>query len=115
MSESHFGCMDVAGKVSGRRTDCLLTTLTERIAERVAASYQLDAEDVQQDLLLHVLRSWKWYRPEACSKGAAIRRMAKQGVSRVIKNHKKRRPQTSDNLELSPEEEKLLDFEIFTD
>ena len=55
MSEPHFGCMDVAGKVSGRHTDCLLTTLAERIAERVAASYQIDAEDVQQDLLLHVL------------------------------------------------------------
>ena len=114
MSEPHFGCMDVAGKVSGRHTDCLLTTLAERIAERVAASYQIDAEDVQQDLLLHVLRSWKWYRPEACSKGAAIRRMTKQGVSRVIKRHKRRRPQTSDTLDLENERNHSI-FELFKD
>jgi hypothetical protein len=71
----------------GSESDCLLTLLVDSTAERVKFGYSLnehDAEDVRQEIFLHVLSNWKHWNPDKCHIGAALRVMVGQGCSRAI-------------------------------
>jgi hypothetical protein len=79
--------LGIAGKTRrGAESGCLLTLLVETTAEKIRYSYSLnesDADDVKQDIYLHVLNNWIHYRPEIPI-GAALRVMVGQGASRAV-------------------------------
>lgn len=73
--------------VSNGRISCLLTHLAEGTAKRLVQQYgrpDVDIDDFRQELLLHVLKHWKYYRPEKCPPDVALRVMIKQGAARIV-------------------------------
>ena len=110
---NEWGCIGVPSTVTGRACDCLLTTLAHAVARRLTVEYQtrlrtLDVEDIAQEIILHVLTNWKYYRPEACPVEAAVRRMVSQGASRCVRQFRRSMPVTAADVdlqavELSPE------------
>jgi len=115
---NEWGCIDVRSTVTGRACDCLLTTLAHAVARRLAAEYQtslrsLEVDDLAQDIILHTLQNWKYYKPGACPVEAAIRRMVSQGASRCVKKIRRSMPVTAadvdlQTVELSPEVFQIL-------
>lgn len=83
--EGPFG---IPGKTRrGAESSCLLTLLVETTSERVRFSYRMnehDIDDFKQSVYLHVLNNWKYYKPENCAPGAALRIMVGQGAAGAI-------------------------------
>jgi len=83
--EGPFG---IPGKTRrGAESSCLLTLLVDTTSERVRFSYRMnehDIDDFKQSVYLHVLNNWKYYKPENCAPGAALRIMVGQGAAGAI-------------------------------
>lgn len=71
--------------------ECLLTWLAEGVAKRLVDQYSMpitDEDDVRQDIFLHVLKNWQYWKPGDCRPDAAIRVMVRQAATRIVKKRK---------------------------
>ena len=110
--------LGVPGVVGTQKCDCLLSTLADAIAKRIVSSSstpirRLEVEDIAQDLILHVVKSWRYWTPEACPMEAAIRQMVGQGASRVVKKINRQLPHGLPPSAYQPDRSLNTDFSLF--